>query len=199
MPCLHKFDNDLSLDWLSFEPEILIIGTFNPGWEVLNNDAPWFYGRIKNNYFWDVLPRLYKEDSLRFQNEIKWKEFCARNKIAITDLLQSINDADENNPKHVTDLQNFRDDLIVRKFNELVPNNIIKILTDHSNLRHVYFTRQLGSSLWDNWWHDVVNWCNLHNIRTQVLMTPSANARFQMDGGNLSDFIYEKWSENWHF
>jgi hypothetical protein len=99
MACSHKFAEYLNLERIDFEPTTLIVGTFKPGWENINNNAPWFYGRThdlngnQNNNFWDVLPRLYEEQSLINNDHNAWKDFCSRKKIAITDIIQKIEDA----------------------------------------------------------------------------------------------------------
>jgi hypothetical protein len=57
MSCPHRFlnyhvENSLFPNW---EFDKLIIGTFNPSWEFPKSiTAPYFYGRTKNNYFWDA-------------------------------------------------------------------------------------------------------------------------------------------------
>jgi hypothetical protein len=198
MACTHKFLEYLNLEQINFEPTTLIVGTFNPGWENINNDAQWFYGRTRNNYFWDVLPRLYEDINLRQQTNNDWKQFCSRNSIALTDLLQSINDANPENPYHITAIQNFKDSEIANVFNDFIPTNIIEILQNKPSITHVYLTRQLGSALWDNLWNNIVEYCQLNRISTQTLLTPSASARFQMNGGLLRDFIYNEWSNVWH-
>src|SRR5579862_8159173 len=100
MPCLHKFHEYLELETIDFEPNTLIVGTFNPAWPA-ENPAEWFYGRIRNNYFWDVLPRIYDPIlNLRRGNHLQWKQFCSVNGIALTDFITSINDADEANEEH---------------------------------------------------------------------------------------------------
>lgn len=198
MACIHKFHQYLQLNNLDFEPTTLIVGTFNPGWENINNDAQWFYGRTRNNYFWDVLPRIYEDTNLRQQTHIQWKQFCSRNGIALTDLLQSINDANPENPHHIAAIQNFRDAEIANLFNDYMPTNIVEILQNKPSINKVYLTRQLGSPLWDNLWSNIVEYCQLHGVSTQTLLTPSASARFQMDGGQLRDFIYNEWSNVWH-
>ena len=146
MPCTHKFADYLNLDHLDFEPTTLIVGTFNPGWENINNNAQWFYGRTRNNYFWDVLPRLYENRNLRQENHIEWKQFCSRNSIALTDLLQSINDANPEDPNHIAAIQNFKDTEIANVFNDFIPTNIIEILQNNPTINKVYLTRQLGSA-----------------------------------------------------
>lgn len=84
MACNHKFIDYLNLDRIDFEPNVLMIGTFNPEWPE-DNYAEWFYGRTNNNYFWETLPRIFQESSLRNENHLEWKNFCFRNQIAITD------------------------------------------------------------------------------------------------------------------
>ena len=198
MPCTHRFADYLNLDHLDFEPTTLIVGTFNPGWENINNNAQWFYGRTRNNYFWDVLPRLYENRNLRQENHIEWKQFCSRNSIALTDLLQSINDANPEDPNHIAAIQNFKDTEIANVFNDFIPTNIIEILQNNPTINKVYLTRQLGSAFWDNYWNIIVQHCQNNNISTQALITPSASARFQMNGGQLRDFIYNSWEPVWH-
>lgn len=97
MACKHKFYNDLN-PILDFEPETLIVGTFNPEFPSTNK-AEWFYGRIKNN-FWYVLPKVYGDESLRGKSPKEWKQFCKKRKIIITDLIASIDDADRTNEEH---------------------------------------------------------------------------------------------------
>ncbi len=198
MACVHKFSEYLNLERIDFEPTTLIIGTFNPGWDNINNNASWFYGRTRNNYFWDVLPRIYENDNLRQQPCNTWKEFCSRNKIAITDLLYSIDDADENNAEHVTALSNYKDSDIASNFNHFTPTNILLILQNHPTIERVYLTRQIGIAYWDNLWNVCKNYCEAHNKVATELLTPSASARFQMQGGQLRDFIYDNWINNWH-
>ena len=63
MACNHKFQNELSLQGLDYVPTTLIVGTFNPEWPEGNN-ARWFYGRTDNNYFWDLLPKMFGDEGL---------------------------------------------------------------------------------------------------------------------------------------
>jgi hypothetical protein len=75
MSCHHRFlglhnPNSLLPNW---EFDILIIGTFNPKWNFSNGqNAEYFYGRTRNNYFWDVLPMVFEKDGLRNENVKKW-------------------------------------------------------------------------------------------------------------------------------
>lgn len=201
MACLHKFHQYLNLDNLNFEPTTLMVGTFNPGWDGINNNAGWFYGRTRNNYFWDVLPRIYENINLRNGNHLDWKAFCVRNQIAVTDLLASIDDADVNNPLHVAAISNYKDSDIANTFHHYTPVNIVNILNNYPSIRNVYLTRQPGLAFWDDLWNIIVT-ANLANqIHFQTLLTPSASARFQMNGNQgigLSDFIFNNWQNVWH-
>jgi hypothetical protein len=200
MACIHKFASDLNLERIDFEPATLIIGTFNPGWDNLDNYAPWFYGRTHNNYFWDVLPRLYENINLRQAPHTEWKAFCSRNQVALTDLLYSIDDADSNNEAHVRHLKNYRDDAIARYFQHLTEVNIRAILENHPTITHVYLTRH-ASGLWQQKWLPIAQWCHKNSITAQTLLTPSGSARFQMQknvDSSLRDFIFKQWQHKWH-
>ncbi len=200
MPCNHKFSQYLHLNDVDFEPTTLIVGTFNPDWDNIHNNAKWFYGRTRNNYFWDVLPRIYEGINLRHENDIVWKQFCSRNKIGITDLLQSIEDADINNVQHIQAISDYKDSSIAQLFNDFTPVNVVSILQNNPSITQVYLTRQLGVPFWDNLWDVVTKYCDCNYVNHHVLLTPSGNARFQMnnEGGHLRDFIFENWLESWH-
>ncbi|MBK8815762.1 MAG: hypothetical protein IPN42_09775 [Methylococcaceae bacterium] len=202
MPCRHKFITDLHLEQLDFEPATLIVGTFNPDWDILSNYAQWFYGRTRNNYFWDVLPRLYGEQPLRQASPSEWKAFCRRHRIALTDLIASIDDADSNNADHIESLKNYRDDLIARQFDEFSFVDILDILVKHNSIEQVYLTRSVNDAFWRQRWDAILTYCQTHEITCKTLLTPSGGARFRMPKGvnmSLGDFIFEQWQNNWHF
>lgn len=201
MACLHKFAVNLNLEQLTFEPTTLIVGTFNPGWDNLGNYASWFYGRTNNNYFWDVLPRLYENNSLRQATHSDWKAFCHRHKIALTDLIYSIDDADSGNPQHVQQLKNYRDDAIVKYFRQFTLVDIPKLLAIHTAIEHVYLTRSINDLFWRQRWRPVADYSQVHEIKTKTLLTPSGGARFQIPKGvkiSLGDFIFAQWRNSWY-
>jgi hypothetical protein len=210
MPCPHKFIEDLNLDRLDFKPETLIVGTFNPAWPA-NNQAQWFYGRTARNHFWDVLPRHYGEASLINGTPADWKAFCKRHKIAITDLIISIDDADEENPEHVANLSSYSDKSIANDFNEQVPNNIIALLQNYPTITNIYLTNGANGTFWRRKWNIIGVYANQNNLYAKKLMTPSSYARFGLAAHNrnnqnnqyinahLNDFILMKWSNEWHF
>ncbi len=215
MPCHHKFQSYLNLERLDFEPTTLIVGTFNPEWPAANL-ATWFYGRItggindhnSGNHFWAVLPRIYGRDSMKIAaNKQQWKAFCKENKIAITDLISTIVDADSNNNAHQQLLQGYSDTAIAENFNEFKFTDIVGLLEQHPSIRNVYLTRGTGQTFWNNLWQPVTAYCNLHRITCNTLMTPSDNVRFQLGPYNAlhpeqklnrEDFIYMYWQQKWH-
>lgn len=200
MTCLHKFASDLKLERLDFEPTTLIIGTFNPSWDNLGNYAQWFYGRTHNNYFWDVLPRLYENTNLRRACPSEWKVFCHRHKIALTDLLYSIDDADSHNHTHIQHLKTYRDDAIAKYFQQFTEVNIPNLLENHPTINHVYLTRQ-ATGFWQQKWLPILQYCKKNELTAQTLLTPSGSARFQMQksvDSVLRDFIFKRWQNSWH-
>jgi hypothetical protein len=208
MPCDHKFKEYLNLERLDFEPTTLIVGTFNPSWPT-SNSAEWFYGRTRNNNFWDVLPRLYGEDSLINGTIVQWKEFCSRNRIAITDLISSIEDADENNEEHIRYLKGYSDKQITDQFNIHQKTDIPALLRANPTITNVYFTR--GQDVfWSALWNPIIDYAqhsqNINNVK--MLLTPSKMARYSFGAynrtnatpfeGSLSDYILLNWTDRWH-
>lgn len=208
MPCHHKFIDYLNLYNLDFEPTTLIVGSFNPSWPA-GNKAEWFYGRTARNYFWDVLPRLYGNDSLRKSDKIEWIKFCEENKIVITDLITTIEDAEIGNEEHEEILKSYLDTSIADYFNEFKFTNIESILDRYPSIKNIYLTRNEGVELFDSRWNNIKTFAlNKGVYHLKYLLTPSASARFQIkeykknnpeDKTPLKNFIFEEWSKNWHF
>ncbi|MCH7400070.1 hypothetical protein MM236_18895 [Belliella sp. DSM 107340] len=205
MACHHKFKEYLTLDKLDFEPNTLIVGTFNP--DIEGNAAEWFYGRAENN-FWDVLPRLYGAESMRHANPIEWKAFCSSNKIAITDLIQRIDDADLNNKTHLAKLKTYSDKSIATSFQDHSYVDLVKLLKNRPTIKHIYLTRGIGETFWRRAWRPVQNYARENNLLVQNLITPSGYAFYQqgrynklnsMNPLSLEDFIYRDWRSKWHF
>jgi hypothetical protein len=208
MPCHHKFQDHLDLTKIDFEPTTLIVGTFDPAWPASNN-AEWFYGRTAKNYFWDVLPRLYGEPSLINAGAKEWKQFCSDQRIAITDLISSIDDAEQDNPEHGEMLKGFSDKAIEYNFDDLVYTNIVRILEGWPWIRNVYFTRGVTDAFWRHLWNPVAHYCSVNKIHERKLLTPTGDALYQYAAYNeqhpenryarLEDYILMKWKQEWHF
>lgn len=212
MPCNHKFQQDLNLERLDFKPTTLIVGTFNPEWPATNT-AQWFYGRTHdqygnpNNSFWDVLPRLYREPSLLNSGPVEWKKFCSRHKIALTDLISCVIDA--NQPQDNAVMGGYADNVIANDFHQHAFTDIVGLLRTHASIKNVYLTRGEGQ-FWTHLWAPVALYSEQNGLHQEKLLTPSKNARFSMFPYNrqnpppqfnmatLNDYILMKWQEKWH-
>jgi hypothetical protein len=211
MPCNHKFIQNLNLENLDFQPTTLIVGTFNPAWPE-NNQAQWFYGRTARNYFWDVLPALYRQAGLRnipaVDNTSVWKRFCQNNKIAITDLIRSVNDAVELNNDHYTFLGDYSDSNIANRFNDFALTDVICLLRQHPSIKSVYLTTKAQIPFFNEIWNVIESYCLENDIHCRRLLTPSGSARYQIPAGYvpqfplfngvLANFILENWQQEWH-
>ena len=212
MPCNHKFSKYLNLEKIDFVPTTLIVGTFNPGWDNLGNQAEWFYGRThdeygyQNNNFWDVLPRLYGQPSLINSNVKEWKSFCSTYKIAITDIIKNIEDANINNNNHVELMTGFADDDIASNFYDFEFVNLVRILRNNPSIENVYITRSM-QGFWKKSLWQLINYCGAKNITLKPILTPSGFAYLQQGKYNkanpnnqlsLPDYILMRWREVWH-
>ncbi|OXE98667.1 hypothetical protein BC749_10742 [Flavobacterium araucananum] len=194
MPCEHKFIEDLQLDYVNWKPKTLFIGTFNPSWlECPNNNADWFYGRTQRNDFWCILPRIHNEASLIAGNREIWIDFCRRNDIAITDILENLLDANQNDNDHREVICKFKDDKLVNF--DVIINNIPKILEKHKSIKQICITRQHLPDFWKECFSDLFEYLNLNpQITLKYLRSPSRGARRGIVG-NFCEFISNRWSE----
>lgn len=205
MACFHKFKNHLTINYAkNWNPETLIVGTFNPEWTD-NNSAEWFYGRTENNYFWNVLPQLYNHNCLLSGSINDWMEFCETKKIAITDLIECINSA--NYDEHKKIISGFSDKAIENNFsndNDLTVVNILDILNENPTIKNVYFTRGASQGLWKRLWQPIKQYCIKNNIHCEELLTPSGFAFYQYNKeqklkyDTLQSFILSRWKDKWH-
>ena len=197
MPCNHKFENDLGLEKLDFDPVTLIVGTFNPAL-LDSNPSEWFYGR-PGNYFWDVLPRIYGAPSLLGATPAEWKQFCRDHKIALTDLISCIEDADTANPEHNKILAGFSDNAIVYNFDDFVYVDVVGLLRSHPTIRNVYLTRGITEAFWRHLWNPVMHYCDVHKLHERKLLTPSGTDFYQQTPGTPPhDHVFIKWQQEWH-
>jgi len=207
MSCDHKFKKYLELELLDFEPVTLIVGTFCPAWPK-ENTAEWFYGRTDKSSFWDVLPRLHGAPSLINATPAEWKVFCRSQKIAITDLISGIDDADPENKEQTKILAGGDDQAIAWNFDDFEFVNIVQLLKQYPTIKNVYLTRGVTEAFWRHLWNPVVQYCSLNNIRERKLLTPAPSAAYQHEKYNidhpaeaiplLEDYILMKWHQEWH-
>lgn len=208
MPCNHKFCKHLLLQGLDFEPETLIVGSFNPEWPE-NNTAQWFYGRTENTYLWDVLPRIYGEPSLMDSPVADWQDFCKRNKVAFTDLISAIDDADRTQKNHERMMGGFNDNALVYNFDDFVFTNIVGVLKKHPSIKNIYLTRGVTEAFWRHLWNPVAHYCSVNNLRERKILAPDDSVAYHHNAWNqehpaeaitlLQDYILMRWRQDWHF
>lgn len=193
MSCEHRFLDELIPIW---KIEYLFIGTFNPKWNKTNNNADYFYGRSKNQ-FWCILPNVFNSPCLIAKTKEEKKAFLKKHKIGITDIIKSISNADESNEYHNELILNgYRDINLEKKennefifeldFNTLNILNLIK----GNRIKGVYFTRSTFNSIpriRDQW--NIIKKLSEGEFRTGALYTPS-----QHQNCGVKDKI-DKWKE----
>ena len=193
----HKFIADLQLQYVDWEVKTIFIGTFNPDWkECANNNATWFYGRTQRNEFWEILPLIHKQPSLIDGDRNSWIEFCRKNKIAITDILSRINDADPESNEHRNIICKFKDDAF-EDF-EVRNNNIPAILENFPSIKQICITRQEPlPDFWEECFMHMFQYIEDNperEIHVKYLRSPSRGARRGVVG-NFSNFIANRWMQ----
>ncbi len=196
MPCQHKFSADLDISYADWKVKTLFIGTFNPGWEICqNNYATWFYGRTARNEFWSILPKAHGEASLIAGNREEWLKFCKRNGIAITDIIKSLKDADESLRERRDIICKFKDDDFAQF--DIEVTDIPTILEKHPNIKQVCITRQTLGRIWNNCFNEAFEWIHTNrdrNIKLLLLRSPYRGARKGVVG-TFSEFVSSRWKE----
>lgn len=199
MACLHKCLHDLQLQYATWEVKTLFIGTFNPEWNVCeNNYSKWFYGRVQRNEFWCILPKVYQERSLINGNRDVWIDFCRNYHLAITDIIESI-DANIDDPDHCRKICKFKDSDLIQ-FGVII-NNIPAILDSNPLIKQICITRQTLPTFWENCFRDTIQYVQKNpgrNIQIKYLRSPSRGARRGVSG-NFCEFVANKWISKQHY
>ena len=195
MACNHKFKEDLKLDYVSWEARTLFIGTFNPGWNSIENYAEWFYGRVARNDYWCILPSIHGKNNLLNAGKREWMEFCKDNHIAITDIISSVQGADESNTDHQLAISKFRDSDL--KDFQLVPTNIPELLKRHPTIRQICVTRNTMPDYLISLFQPTLDFIKENpdrKIEFRLLRSPSRGARKGVKG-EFSGYVAKKWKE----
>jgi len=193
MACEHRNIQDLTLEYVDWEPKTLFIGTFNPGWQSRNNYAEWFYGRTQRNEFWCILPQVHQHPSLLNGNRETWINFCREHQLAITDIITSIDDADERIQEHRELIcEGFEDDAIEKNFKAFTFTDIPSLLTKYPSIRQVCITRMTINGLWKTALTPTINACFTNSIAFRPLRSPSRGARKGVKGP-FCQFIANHW------
>jgi hypothetical protein len=126
----------------------------------------------------------------------------------MTDLIFSIDDAEEGNPTHENILSTYSDKDIATKFQQHTPVDLVGLLRQHPTIENIYLTRGIGQTFWRRHWRPVMQYANANNKYETRLLTPSGYAFYQQGRYNrknpanridvLSDFILTAWQEVWH-
>jgi G:T/U-mismatch repair DNA glycosylase len=156
----HKF-----LDKYPIEgKKILIIGTFNP--DTICNPAKFFYGRSKN-YFWTLLPKTLKQESLQKSSPEERIAFLQRNQIELTDLVYSaILTEDE--------IGDYSDATLDKNIKDWNTDNIKKAL-EKGETKCVFFTRKTFSGVPNikKRIMEIEDFCKKRQIKFCLLPTPA--------------------------
>lgn len=171
MACNHRFLNELIPNW---EIDYLFIGTFNPEWDNERNNAIYFYGRPRND-FWYIMPQVFGDIGLKeHQNN---KEcligYLKSKKIGLTDLVKSLKNTDQNNPEHRERVLSYRDRYLE---NFDIEYNVceIKNLINKNQVKGVFLTRKIDpKSEICKKWLDIKEFCQQRNVKAAELITPS--------------------------
>lgn len=210
MPIYHKFiekdflngfqTHNAILDITPYKPEVMVIGTFNPG--TPNSTADFFYGR---NYFWPAFKNLFIEGEVvlintrmplrglpplhNLLNPTLAEIFCLciELKLTFADLIDKV--LQNNNPQYellpndhvafngqeynlITDDNNGL--LSLDEFEQVNWNtqNIIKYLCDNPQIKMIYFTRK-STGIWQNQWNQIINHPCMNGRQMTNIYTPS--------------------------
>ncbi len=185
MPIRHKFENippnppgfnwdpqfqthNGILDIVPYDPEVIFIGTFNPGWPW--NDADFFYGR--GMYMWTIMANLFLHNANQLvdrRNPIppdnspslaEIFEICRRGKMVFADLVLGTNG---DIPTVISDGQesvlvngnytwsDYKDGRLDQMGDQywLDDNveNIVKFIRNKPSIKQIYFTFKSGEWL----------------------------------------------------
>jgi hypothetical protein len=174
MPVHHKFLNknwgngfqthSSILDTVPYEPEVIIIGTFNHGWDW--NNADFFYGR--GMYMWTILANMFMHNGNALTarrtvvNNIPTLDeifkICEKGKIVFADIVKGtkphiLTQQEGNsiivNNNYVWD--DYGDDhLDIMGENGWMDDNvdeIVKYINTTESIKHIYFTFKSGGWL----------------------------------------------------
>ena len=202
MSCIHKFNDTKDFKGLipKWDFDKLVIGTFNPSNNFhKSNSANFFYQR-KRNYFWDVFPLFYNSKPIPKEDVNLQKSFLKVNKIGITDILTSINDADKNISNHIQLISTVKDDDL-EKFSSFnwTTKNIINII-DENRVKEVYFTKlglfdqiNVNENTFEFQIRLIESYCSKNNIYNKRLHSPTGMG---LGKGKRVETLKNRWENN---
>ena len=178
MPFLHKyqehnFDNGFQthnsiLDTVTYEPEVIFIGTYNHGWSWNNSD--FYYGRGMN--MWTAMANLFLYNNNRLINQRTANNnvptrpeifgICKKGKIVFADIVKGIKDDIQavEQPENKSVLVNNQylwktykdgpiDYMAAQGWIDDNVKAIVKFINETKSIKHIYFTYKSGAWLVD--------------------------------------------------
>jgi len=205
LPLRHKFENipnnasnfgwvdgfatsNAILSTTPYDPEVLIVGTFNHGWSW--NNADFFYGR--GMYMWPVLSNLFIHNSNiilapRNQNNIpnldQIFEICSIGKLCFADVILGLNPVipyvlNQNNIVTVNGNYNWDsysdvhlNNMGVNGWLDINVNNILEFVHSTPTIKYIYFTFATGGAWLVNLRNIII--ASLPNHITGSIYTPT--------------------------
>jgi len=179
---------------VTYKPEIMIIGTYNPC--VPTNNADFFYGR---NFFWTGIKNLITHNELvilqkrNFTNPLNPTlpeifELCQSLKLSFADLILQVfpntNDY-ELLPRNKVNFNGQNISLIndngLAQLNQMGQvdwniNNIVRYLNENPSIKRIYFTRK-ATGIWNQPWNQIVEQANAEDRIFTNIFTPSGQGR----------------------
>jgi hypothetical protein len=181
MPEHHKFINfdfqdgfitENAILTTKYNPEVLILGTFNPLTNEDDNMADFFYGR---NWFWACMFNIFQHQNIQLTTQRKYtqfpynptlneiKKFCEKYKLTFADLISRVlfnnnieyeligNSAFIGHEEY--DLIKDRDLGRLNAINQVewTTDYLIKYIAENPSIHTVYFTRQPKEPFLTQW------------------------------------------------
>lgn len=169
--------------------KFLFVGTFNP--EIEGNDAKYFYGR-ETNYFWCILPHAFEEHCLIDKDVDDWRKFCSSKNIGITDLIESLENAE---PKDFDAVKSYSD-IELEKFKlNFITDEIIEVINaNRKTLKGIFFTRSSNQQINKIWgeWEKIVLHCDKLNKENELKIQCNALLSPSLQGSTIR-YTIEKW------
>jgi hypothetical protein len=176
MPFEHKFQHhnfqngfqthDSILNTEEYDPEVIIIGTYNHGWDW--NESDFYYGR--GMYMWPILANMFlhnenllinpRNENNNIPNMQQIFKICRNGKIVFADIVKGIKDeipAVAQNPSvlvnHEYVWKSYKDkpldSMAAQGWLDDNVEAIINYINETKTIKHVYFTFKSGAWLVD--------------------------------------------------
>lgn len=200
----------------SYNPEVLILGTFNPLTNDKDNMADFFYGR---NWFWTCMFNIFQYQDIHLLTQRKFtqapnynptldeiKKFCEKYKLTFADLISSVlfnnnieytlhkNKASVDDKKY--DLINDKDLGELNSMNQVewTTKDLVEYISETSSLHTLYFTRQLAEP-YASQWEVLKNHDYGRIVNFKTIFTPSGQG---LKGRPRVEHLINHWLFNEH-